>query len=86
MSNLSVEIALETISKRGAKVAELALYETVSCELMEFESMEEIGDGVFLIDQATSGVPYVTRFIVFIKHEDGTGYDIYIDEADLGDI
>ena len=86
MCNLSIKIALDTIAERGGKVAELALYETVSYALMEFEAMEAIGDEIYLIDQAKCGASYATRFIVFIEREDGTGYDIYIDKDDLGNI
>ena len=86
MCNLSIKIALDAIAERGGKVAGLALYDTVSYALMEFEATEAIGDEIYLIDQAKCGVPYVTRFIVFIEREDGTGYDIYIDKDDLGKI
>lgn len=86
MCNPSIKIALDAIAERGGKVAELAIYETVSYALMEFEAMEAVGDEIYLIDQAKSGVPYVTRFIVFIEREDGAGYDVYIDKDDLGEI
>ena len=84
--DMSIGIALDAIKERGGRVAELARYETVSYALMEFEAMEAISDGIYIIDQAKSGVPYVTRFIVFIEREDGAGYDVYIDKDDLGNI